>query len=157
MEDEIDVYRVETAEGKVFMITTYRIVLPDDIEGQESVVVPLCEVECVEKNNTPFTNTLLLYTHKGDVHKIRFRTKKDVQTLADIISFLIQELKVGTRQEGANHGALFSQFPPTTGFTRSEPIRYHVSIGNPLFRNHHGQGNRQSRTAPRQRELIRDS
>lgn len=93
MDDEIDVYRLQTFEGKLFLVTTYRIVLPDDIERQESIVVPMCEVESVEKNNTPFSNTLLLHTHTGDVHKIRFRAKKDVQTLADIITFLIQELK----------------------------------------------------------------
>lgn len=94
--EEVNVFHCFTTDGAKFLLRTYHLLyeLGAFSNSKKPVVLPLCDIDSVTKHSQVLSNTLVITTIRSQELKFKFKSKKILQTVYDLLEFRIQDIKV---------------------------------------------------------------
>ena len=91
---ECDVYHSFTSDGCKFLITTHQIVFQRSGFGKKETSVSLIDIMDVARQVSPFSNLLVITTVRDQRFKFKFKTRKMLCVLEELVKFQWQQTKV---------------------------------------------------------------
>lgn len=96
MEDEVNVFHCFTTDGAKFLIRTYHLLyeLGSFSSSKTPVILSFCDIENITKNPHVLNNTLTITTIRSQRLKFKFKSKKLLQTIYELLDFRVSDTKV---------------------------------------------------------------